>query len=350
MMQSTDYGAMESAGPGLLRWSRRPRPTPADDEVLLQVEACGMCGADVSDIARPDASHQRRVPGHEVIGRIIDRGSNVPARLRLGQRVGVGRLGGHCNTCSYCRQGRFALCTDQKVLGVSQDGGYAELMLATSTGLVSIPDELESTAAAPILCAGLATFNALRRCGAAPGDTVAIHGVGGLGHMAIQYARRMGFRVIAVGRGGDIAAAAIELGAHRYLDTNHADAAVELQRLGGAQAIITSVGDAEAVQLLLPGLAAGGTLVVLGVGKTPLSIASGYLVGDERTIQGSMTGSPDDSERALRFSELTDAMPWIECLPLSQAQQGLERLMSGDATFRIVLVPDEQASMWGSLK
>lgn len=340
MTPSSDYGAMEAAGTGLLRWSRRPRPVLADDQVLLQVEACGMCGADVADIARPGAAQQQRVPGHEVVGRIIERGSAVPPRWQLGQRVGVGRMGGHCNACTYCRQGRFALCTDQGVLGVSCDGGYAELMVAKATGLVSIPAALDATAAAPVLCAGLATFNALRRCGAAPGDSVAIHGVGGLGHMAIQYAHRMGLHVIAVGRGEDIAAAATALGAHHYVDTSVEDAAAELRRLGCVQAIVTTVGDAEAVQSLLPGLMPGGVLLVLGVGKVPLSLSSGYLVGGERSVQGSMTGSPDDSERALRFSALTSAMPWVECLPLSQAQQGLERLMAGDAQFRIVLVPD----------
>ena len=340
MITATTYGAMECVEPGQLRWAVRPKPLPGPGEVLLEVEACGMCGADVSDLSRPDASAQRRVPGHEVVGKIVGLGVHVPERWRIGQRVGVGRLAGHCNACIYCRQGRFALCSNQKVVGVSCDGGYAEMMLAQSSGLVSIPDELDATAAAPILCAGLATYNALRRCGAAPGDSVAIHGVGGLGHMAVQYAHRMGLRVIAVGRGEGTAAAAFALGAHHYVDTEEAPAAEEIKRLGGVQAIITSVGDPDAVQSLLPALNPGGTLLVLGVGRLPLSIPSGYLVGGERAVQGSMTGSPADSERALGFSVLTQALPWVECLPMSQAQHGLARLMSGHAEFRVVLVPD----------
>jgi alcohol dehydrogenase len=276
-----------------------------------------------------------------VVGRIVERGAHVADGWAVGKRVGVGRLGGHCNHCAYCRSGRFELCTDQEIVGVSRDGGYAELMVAKATGLVSIPEELDSVAAAPLLCAGLATFNALRQSGADAGDSIAIHGVGGLGHMAIQYARRMGYRVIAVGRGQDIAASALALGAHAYVDTVALEEEELHQALGKVQAIITTVGKPSAVQSLLPALDAGGVLVVLGVDKEPLTISSRYLVGGERTVRGSMTGTPCDSERAMRFSALVDALPWTERLPLRQAQEALDRLRSGQAQFRIVLVPDD---------
>lgn len=334
------YGAMEVAEGGALRWATRPWPVPGPGEVLIRVEACGMCGADIADISRPEAAIAGRVPGHEVVGRITELGAHVAGSWAVGQRVGVGRLAGPCNQCAYCRSGRFELCIDQEVVGVSRDGGYAELMVTKATGLVSIPEELDSVAAAPILCAGLATFNALRRCGADAGDSVAIHGVGGLGHMAIQYARRMGYRVLAVGRGQDIAAAAFELGAHAYVDTRALEEEELLKALGKVQAVITTVGNPSAVESLLPALDAGGVLVVLGVDKEPLTIASRYLVGGERTVRGSMTGTPHDSEKALEFSALVDALPWTECLPLSQAQEALDRLRSGQSKFRIVLVPD----------
>jgi alcohol dehydrogenase len=227
---------MQVTKPGILELVERKTPQPGTGEVLLEVEACGICGADARDIERPDPSAARpRVPGHEVVGRIAALGEGVPSRWRLGQRVGVGRLGGHCNLCAQCRQGRFQLCEDQPVIGASADGGYAEMMVARSTGLVGIPDELSSMEAAPILCAGLATFNALRKCTAGPGDLVAVAGIGGLGHLAVQYARRMGFEVAAIGRGGDIAGHAAGLGAHHYIDMQAEDAVERLKSMGGAR-------------------------------------------------------------------------------------------------------------------
>jgi alcohol dehydrogenase len=217
----TTYRAMQVPRPGLLEMVERPTPTPGVGEVLIEVEACGICGADVGDIEGADPALQPpRVPGHEVVGRIVAIGEYSPSIWRVGQRVGVGRLGGHCNECAQCRQGHFQLCQNQPFVGASCDGGYAEMMLARATGLVSIPDGLDSEEAAPILCAGIATFNALKKCGAQPGDIVAILGIGGLGHMALQYARRMGFKVVAVGRGSDIAQDALALGAHVYIDTD----------------------------------------------------------------------------------------------------------------------------------
>ncbi|MFJ1311539.1 alcohol dehydrogenase [Agrobacterium sp. P15N1-A] len=316
----------------------RATPSPGPDEVLISIEACGICGADAGDIDRADPALQPpRVPGHEVVGRIVALGANTPNLWKIGQRVGVGRLGGHCNDCDQCRRGHFNLCRNQQVLGVSRDGGYAEMLTARSTGLVSIPDDLSSEEAAPILCAGIATFNALKKCGAEAGDTVAILGIGGLGHMAVQYARRMGFRVVAVGRGADIADLSIELGAHRYIDSNVENTVEVLQTLGGAKAVLTTIGNADAVAEIMPALAPEGRLVVLGVAKDPLSVSTGFLVGGERGVMGSITGSPFENERTLDFSVLSGVRPMIETMPLERAQEAVERMRSGNVKFRMVL-------------
>ncbi|GAD21693.1 alcohol dehydrogenase [Acidovorax sp. MR-S7] len=332
------YRAMQVAAPGQLELVERCTPVPGAGEVLIEVEACGICGADTNDIANADPALQPpRVPGHEVVGRIAAIGPGVPVLWALGRRVGVGRLGGHCNECAPCRQGRFQLCLNQPVVGATRDGGYAEMMLAHSTALVSIPDELSSEEAAPILCAGVATFNALRKCGAQAGDTVAVLGIGGLGHMAVQYARRMGFRVVAIGRGGDIAADALALGAHVYIDNREEDAAARLKALGGAQAIVTMIDHADTVSALLAGLAPEGRLVVLNPGRSPLQVPAGLLVGGQRSILGSITGTPWDNEKALDFSVLVDVRPQIEVMPLEQANEALRKLKAGDAKYRIVL-------------
>ncbi|WP_414439522.1 alcohol dehydrogenase catalytic domain-containing protein [Burkholderia sp. 22PA0106] len=332
------YRAMQASAPGRLEWVERAMPAPPPDEVLIEVEACGVCGADAADIERADpALTPPRVPGHEVVGRIAALGAGVPPIWRLGQRVGVGRLGGHCLICPACRRGQFQLCANQPFVGASRDGGYAEMMLARATGLVAIPDELASEEAAPILCAGIATFNALKKCGAQAGDTVAVLGIGGLGHMALQYARRMGFRVVAVGRGASIAADALALGAHVYVDAAREDAAAPLLALGGAQAILTTIGDAAAAAALMAGLAPQGRLVVLGAGRDPLPVSPGHLVAGERSVLGSITGSPWENERTLDFSVLAGVRPRIETLPLERAEEAYRRMRSGEATFRMVL-------------
>jgi alcohol dehydrogenase len=334
----TTYRAMQVPRPGLLEMVERPTPTPGVGEVLIEVEACGICGADVGDIEGADPALQPpRVPGHEVVGRIVAIGEYSPSIWRVGQRVGVGRLGGHCNECAQCRQGHFQLCQNQPFVGASCDGGYAEMMLARATGLVSIPDGLDSEEAAPILCAGIATFNALKKCGAQPGDIVAILGIGGLGHMALQYARRMGFKVVAVGRGSDIAQDALALGAHVYIDTDEEEAAQKLKSMGGAQAIVTTIGHAEAVSALLAGLAPQGRLVLLGAGKDPLPVSAGHMVVGERSILGSITGTPYENEKTLDFSLLTGVRPVIEVIPLEKANEAYRRMKSGDVKFRMVL-------------
>lgn len=336
-MTST-YRAMQITAPDTLELVERTTPRPGQGEVLIAVEACGICGADASDIRKADPSLQPpRVPGHEVVGRIVALGEGTPAIWTPGQRVGVGRLGGHCNACGQCRQGRFQLCENQPVVGASCDGGYAEMMIARSTGLVSIPDELASEEAAPILCAGLATFNALKRSGAEAGDLVAVLGIGGLGHMALQYARRMGFKVAAVGRGRDIAEDALTLGAHVYIDAATEDAAGRLKALGGAKAILATTSHAETLSSLMAGLAPRGRLVLLGVGKDPLPVSIGHLVGGERGVFGSMTGTPYESEKALGFSVLAGVRPRIETMPLEKAPEAFRRMTSGDVRFRMVL-------------
>lgn len=332
------YRAMQIDGRGGVELVERDTPLPSDEEVLIQVEVCGICGADIADIARADAAKRPpRVPGHEVIGRIAALGARAGDRWKLGQRVGVGRLGGHCNQCAQCRQGRFQLCQNQPIVGSTRDGGYAEVMLARATGLVAIPSELGAAEAAPVLCAGLATFNALRKCGAEAGDIVVVLGIGGLGHMAVQYARRMGFRVVAIGRGRDIEQDVRRLGAHDYLDNQQDDPVAWLKERGGAQAIVTTIDDASTVGALLPALAPGGRMMLLNPGKKPLEIPASLLVGGQRSIVGSMTGTPHDSERALAFSVLVDARPQVEVLPLERANAALEGLRSGVVRFRMVL-------------
>ncbi|MDK1389385.1 alcohol dehydrogenase [Sinorhizobium sp. 8-89] len=341
----SSYRAMQVGTGGTLELVERPTPTPGSGEVLIAVEACGICGADANDIDRADpALKPPRVPGHEVVGRIVALGPNTPSIWEVGSRVGVGRLGGHCNECSECRRGRFNLCRNQPLVGSSCDGGYAEMMIARATGLVSVPKELLSVEAAPILCAGIATFNALKKSGAEAGDTVAILGIGGLGHMALQYASKMGFRVVAVGRGADIAMDAMGLGAHRYIDTEQENAAEILNAMGGAKAILTTTGNPTAVTALMPALQPEGRLIVLGVGKDPLPVSTGYLVGAERGVIGSITGSPFENEKTLDFSVLAGVRPVIEIMPLERAQEAIEKMRSGDAKFRIVLTIGDQTN------
>lgn len=332
------YRAMEVVAPGKLALSHRKRPEPEAGEVLIAVEACGICGADQGDI---EDGMSGRVPGHEVVGRILALGAGVPAIWQIGQRVGVGRFGGHCETCPMCRSGRFHLCRQQPVTGSSRDGGYAEMMTVRHTGLVAIPDDLSSEHAAPILCAGIATFNGLKRSGAAPGDMVAILGVGGLGHMAIQYAQRMGFRTVAISRGAGTRDLALRLGAHTYIDVEHESAAEVLLARGGARAILSTMPDVATVQSVLPALAPEGRLVLLGVGKDQLAVSTGFLVGGERAVIGSITGSPFENERTLDFSLLTGALPMIETLPLERAQEAYDRMKSGAVTFRMVLTMEK---------
>ena len=336
-MKST-YKAIQATRPGVLERVERETPSPGAGEVLVAVEACGLCGADAGAIEGTERGCRfPRVPGHEVVGRVAALGDDVPARWKPGQRVGVGRLGGACLQCTACRSGRFQLCTDQPVVGSTQDGGYAEALLVRASGLVSIPDELDAVEAAPILCAGIATFNALKKCGAEAGDLVAIQGIGGLGHMALQYARRMGFQVVAVGRGADIAPRALALGAHMYVDATAEDPVARLRALGGAQAIVSTLTDSAAASALAAALAPQGRFMLLGVGREPFAVLPGAMIGGERHVQGSITGTPFETEKALAFSVLAGVRPAIETLPLERAAEAYRRMRSGEVRFRMVL-------------
>lgn len=332
------YRAMQISNPGHLELVKRTVPTPGSGEVIIKVEACGICGADIFDIDGADPSlSPPRVPGHEVIGHIVSLGEHVPNMWKVGQRVGVGRLGGPCYACNSCREGNFQQCSNQPVVGSSIDGGYAEMMLTRASGLVSIPEELSSTEAAPILCAGIATFNALKKCGAQAGDTVAVLGVGGLGHMAIQYAKRMGFRVLAIGRGEDIRQNVFRLGAHHYIDTNTESIKGECLNLGSIDAAIITINEPEATSELFNLLTPHGKVVVLGAGKQPLVFGSGALVSGERHVLGSITGTPLENEKALKFSVLSKVRPMVETMPLEQANEAFQKMKSGSANYRIVL-------------
>lgn len=331
------YQAIQASALGKLELVMRTVPAPNKDEVLIAVEACGICGADAMTIENPNPDSFPRIPGHEVVGRIVAIGDPNSNYWKIGQRVGVGRLGGHCNQCDECRQGLFNLCSHQPVMGSTHDGGYAEMMIAKETGLVSIPDELSSVEAAPLLCAGIATFNALKKSGAQAGDTVAILGIGGLGHLAIQYARRMGFKVVAIGRGEDIKSLTKKLGAHIYIDTNIENAVEQLKILGKAQVILSTITNGEISSALFAGLLPQGKLIVVGVGKEPLVISSPLLVGGERTVQGSITGTPYEVEKTLNFSLLTDVRAMIETYPLEHAHEAYTKVRTGKVTFRAVL-------------
>jgi alcohol dehydrogenase len=329
---------MQVTIPGKLELVEREIQQPGPGEILIRVEACGICGADAGVIeGRESGVQYPRVPGHEVVGRIEALGPDVSTRWTVGRRVGVGRFGGPCGECMQCRRGQFQLCRNQPVIGSSHDGGYAEMLIARSSGLISIPDQLTSVEAAPLLCAGLATFNALKKSGAQAGDTVAILGIGGLGHMAIQYARRMGFKVVAVGRGSDIAESAKRLGAHVYIDTHHEDAVVRLQEMGGADVILSTITDSAVVSSIFPAMAPGGKLIMVGVGRDPVAVQPGQIVGGERAVMGSITGSPYESEKTMDFSVLADIRPLIETMPLEKAADAYHRMISGEAKFRMVL-------------
>jgi alcohol dehydrogenase len=336
-MKST-YKAMQVSRPGVLELVDRAIPTPGQGEVLLQVEACGICGADAATIEATSKNLVLpRVPGHEVVGRILAMGDGVPGIWVKGQRVGVGRLGGYCNECEQCRRGQFQLCMNQPVMGSTQDGGYAEMLLVRHTGLVSIPQELDSVEAAPLLCAGIATFNALKKSGAQAGELVAVLGIGGLGHLALQYARKMGFRLVAIGRGTDIAAEARTLGAHHYIDNRAEDAVERLKAMGGAQVILSTIDSATAASDLLSALAPTGKLIVINPGNEPWPVSGALLVGGERSVRGTLTGSPFENEKTLDFSVLADIRPYVETLPLEAAAEAYARMRTGNVKFRMVL-------------
>jgi D-arabinose 1-dehydrogenase-like Zn-dependent alcohol dehydrogenase len=315
----------------------REIPKPQAGQVRIKVEACGVCHSDmlVKEGAWPGIEYPR-VPGHEVAGVIDEVGAGVK-EWKKGQRVGVGWFGGQDNTCPSCRRGDFVNCSNLKIAGISYDGGYQQYMIAPVDALVAIPKSLSAAEAAPLLCAGITTYNALRHSGALPGDLVAVLGVGGLGHLGIQFANKFGYRVAAVGRGPQNAALARKLGASVYIDSKATKGAEELQKLGGAKVVLATAPSSKAMSELIDGLAPNGKLMVIGATMDPIEVTPIQLIQGVRSIQGWASGTPTDSEDTLRFAELTGVRPMIETYPLEKAAEAYTRMMSGDAQFRVVL-------------
>jgi D-arabinose 1-dehydrogenase-like Zn-dependent alcohol dehydrogenase len=320
-----------------LKLVEREMPEPGPRQVRIKVEACGVCHSDMFTVAGmwPGIRYPR-VPGHEVIGRIDAVGRDVPD-WKSGTRVGVGWHGGHCGHCARCRRGDFITCVNGQVPGISYDGGYAEYMIAPFETLAAVPDSLGSAEGAPLLCAGITTFNALRHSGANPGDRVAVLGMGGLGHLAVQYAARMGFNTVAIARGAGKASFAKKLGAAHYIDSTTQDVAKELNRMGGAALVLATVTDAKSMAATIGGLAVDGKLLVLGASAEPIEVSPLMLIGQRRNISGWPSGTSADSEDTLQFSVRSDVKPMIETYPLAQAAEAYARMMSGKAQFRVVI-------------
>ena len=332
------YKAVEVSAPGVLQVVERPVTEPGAGQVRIRVEACGVCHSDSVTITGvyPGLTLPR-VPGHEVVGRIEALGSGV-SRWKIGQRVGVGFFGGEDGVCEPCRREDIVNCQNPVIPGVTVDGGYAEVMIAEARGISSVPDELTSVDAAPLLCAGITTYNALRNAGLRGGDLVAVQGIGGLGHLGVQFARHMGFRTVAIGRGVDKEKLAKDLGAHVYIDAATDDAAAALQRMGGARAILATGTGGNAMGGLVSGLAPRGKLIVVGVPQDQIQLSAWPLVFGGRLIYGSLTGTPIDNEDTLAFSVLENIRPMIETVPLEQAPDAYACMMQGKARFRMVLV------------
>jgi D-arabinose 1-dehydrogenase-like Zn-dependent alcohol dehydrogenase len=332
------YSAAEVYEPGKLRLVERKVSEPGAGQVRIRVEACGICHTDAATVmgVYPGLTLPR-VPGHEVVGRIEALGGGV-SRWKVGQRVGVGLIAGEDGVCEPCRRGDIVNCQNPVTSGVTVDGGYAEVMIAEARAISSVPDELSSAEAAPLLCAGITTYNALRNAGLRGGDLVAVQGIGGLGHLGVQFARQMGFRTVAIGRGRDKEKLAKDLGAHVYIDSASEDAAAVLQRMGGARAILATGTSGAAMGSLVSGLAARGKLIVVGVPQDQIQLNAFPLVFGGRSIHGSLTGTPIDGEDTLAFSVSENVRPMIETFPLEQASDAYARMIQGKARFRVVLV------------
>jgi propanol-preferring alcohol dehydrogenase len=333
---SKTYRAIEIKTPG--EWSavRKPLQDPGPDQVRIRVEACGVCHSDAVTVEGLLPITFPRVPGHEAVGRIDAVGSEVKG-WAVGQRVGVGFLRGPCGYCDFCRNGDLVNCKNQEFTGIHSDGGYAEVMLAKASGLMRIPDDLSSAAAAPLLCAGITTFGALRNSPARAGDLVAVVGIGGLGHLGVQYARHMGFEVAAISRGADTAQLAVKLGAHHYIDSASTDPATALQALGGAQVILVTASSAAVVSQTFGGLRPNGVSVVVGAGPEPIQTSTSDLIFGSRRLEGSLTGNSAAGDVTLKFSVLSGISAMIETVPLEQAAEAYAKMMAGKARFRMVL-------------
>jgi D-arabinose 1-dehydrogenase-like Zn-dependent alcohol dehydrogenase len=315
----------------------REIPQPGPGQVRVRVLACGICFSDhyVKDGLWPGLAYPRS-PGHEVAGVIDETGPGVAA-WKKGQRVGIGWHGGQDGTCLSCRRGDFANCSNGKITGLSFDGGYGEYMIAPVEALARMPESLDPAEAAPLLCAGITTYNSLRHNGALPGDLVAVQGIGGLGHLGIQFANKFGYRVAAISRGKGNESLAKKLGAHTYIDSAVINAAAELQKLGGAQVILATAPNSKAMTALVDGLGPRGKMVILGADAGPIEVSPVQLIRGSKGIQGWASGIPTDSEDTLRFAELTGVRPMIEKFPLAKVNEAYARMMSGNAQFRVVL-------------
>jgi D-arabinose 1-dehydrogenase-like Zn-dependent alcohol dehydrogenase len=315
----------------------REIPEPGKRQVRIKVEACGVCHSDVlvKEGAWPGLKYPR-IPGHEIAGRIDALGADV-TQWTLGQRVGVGWHGGHCFVCDPCRRGDFILCVNKKITSLHHDGGYAEYVISPAEAVAALPDDIPFDQAAPLLCAGITVFNALRNSGARAGDLVAVQGIGGLGHLGIQYARQMGFRTIAIGRGADKEPLARKLGANAYIDTGTGDPVEALRKLGGARVILATAPDSKSMSSVVDGLAPNGRLLIVGATTDSLTVTPLQLILDRRSVHGWPSGSAIDSEDTLRFSAQTGVRPMIELYPLEKAAEAYQQMISGKARFRAVL-------------
>ncbi len=333
----TGRAVQVSAAGGEFQVVQKEFPEPASGQVRIRVQACGVCHSDsVTKFGLFPGIAYPRVPGHEIAGIVDAVGPDVPL-FKPGQRVGLGWHGGHCNYCIPCRRGDFILCENGQISGITFDGGYADYVVAPANALALIPDDLNDVDAAPLLCAGITTFNSLRNAGARPGDTVAVLGLGGLGHLGVQYAAKSGFRTIAVARGQDKAPLARQLGAHIYIDSTAHDFAAELQKLGGANVILSTLTDAASLAAAVNGLAPNGKLIILGIPEKPLDVNTIPMIMGHRSIVGWPSGTGMDSEDTLNFSALTGIKPMTETYPLEKAAEAFDRMLSGKARFRVVL-------------
>ena len=334
--------AQISKANGPLELVERKIPEPGPNTVRVAVDACGVCHSDVLvKTASFPGMALPRVPGHEVVGRVDALGPGVDG-WAIGQRVGVGWHGGYCGKCDPCRRGQFFACVSgPPITGISHDGGYGEYMIAPVTSLARVPDGLSASDAAPLLCAGVTTFNALRNSGARSGDLVAVHGIGGLGHLGVQYAAKMGFHTVAVARGADKAQLALSLGADRYIDSTVEDPAKALAAMGGARVVLATVTDADSMSAVIGGLGVEGSLLVLGAPPTPLAVPAFPLIAGRRSVTGCYSGVSIDSEDTLAFSARTGVRSMNEVMPLAEVGAAYDRMMSGKARFRVVLTMEE---------
>ncbi|WP_328519415.1 alcohol dehydrogenase [Kribbella sp. NBC_00359] len=335
----TTYRAIEAVEDGTFTLVERELTDPGPGRVRIAVEACGVCHSDVVGVHNLFGNHAAGtaiVPGHEVVGRIDALGDGVTT-WSVGQRVGVGYLAGPCGVCANCRRGDFVYCSNQPITGDSIDGGYAEFLTAPASGLVAVPEELDAAEAAPLLCAGLTVFNGLRKGAARPGDLVAVQGIGGLGHVAIQYAAKLGLRVVAIARGEDKRELALKLGASEYVDSAAVDPGKALQELGGARVIVATAASGASMTPLIDGLGLRGKLIVVGAATDPIEVTTGSLIFGGRSIEGSLTGTPSENEENLAFALTNDVRPMVERVPLEHAADAYARMMSGAARFRMVL-------------